>query len=64
MDILKNISHTDDGIEGYVLFELFDHYIEFLANDISDIEYVNKYVSFLNSIPNHVIDDLANASIR
>jgi len=64
MTLLKNISHTGTGIEGEVFFELFDRNFAFLTDKISDLNFVEKHAACLNTMPERVIDALANASVR
>jgi hypothetical protein len=64
MELVRNIKTGSYGLEGEIFFILFDKYIEFLANDPSNLNYVETCANYLNSLSPAVIDSLCQASIR
>lgn len=62
--MLKDIRTGRWGLEGEVFFPLFDRYIRFSADRDAGIADVQRCALYLNALPEPVIQELCEASIR
>jgi hypothetical protein len=63
MELIKNTENGEYGIEGEVFFGLFEKYIMLLVED-DNLDYAYKCAIYLNAIPESLVNDLCEASIR
>jgi hypothetical protein len=63
VELIKNTEIGEFGIEGEVFFGLFDKYISLMVED-DDLIYAQKCAAYLNELPNSVVKELCEASIR
>lgn len=64
IELVKNVSTGDYGLQGNVSFKLFDQDISFIADGEATLEYVQRCAEYLNSLSDSVIQQLCEASIR